>query len=174
MGFPLGWNTHVHPTSVCQSSHISFYILPCNCFFRKWKRTCHNDLHKDFWLASASFCMFNMPDGGDSFVRLSLWALWGKSKSLSDCRCFSIISSQWMRYIPRERFLILLGDTYIYIYIYWTDMLYESAAFIIWNLFFCSHNKDFRFFIRPLCFFSIPQHPLFTVKKSEKNKAWNN
>ncbi len=130
MGFPLGWNAHVHPTSVCQSSHISFYILPCNCFFRKWKRTCHNDLHKDFWLASASFCMFNMPDGGDSFVRLSLWALWGKSKSLSDSRCFSIISSQWMRYIPRERFLILLGDTiYIYIYIY----IYILDRYAIWN-----------------------------------------
>ncbi len=53
-------------------------------------------------------------------------------------------------------------------------MLYETAAFIIWNLFLCSQNKAFHFFIRPLCFFSIPQHPLFTVKKSEKNKAWNN
>jgi len=90
LGFPLGWNAHVHSTSVCQSSHLSFYILPCNCFFRNWDRSCHDDLHKDFWLGSASFRMFNMPDGVDSFVQLSLWALWCKSESISDCRCLSI------------------------------------------------------------------------------------
>ncbi len=169
MGFPLGWNTHVHPTSVCQSSHISFYILPCNCFFRKWKRTCHNDLHTDFWLASASFCMFNIPDGGDSFVRLSLWALWGKSKSLSDSRCFSIISSQWMRYIPRERFLILLGDTYIYIYI--GQICYMNLQLLLYETCSSAHIiKISASSFVPSVFFSIPQHPLFTVKKSEKNK----
>ncbi len=41
-------------------------------------------------------------------------------------------------------------------------MLYETAAFIIWNLFFCSQNKAFHFFIRPLCF--SPSHNTLSLQ----------
>ncbi len=80
------------------------------------------------------------------------WALWGKSKSL------------WMRYIPRERFLILLGDTYIiyiYIYIYIGQIwLYESAAFIIWNRSSAHRIKlSASSLSSPLCFLR-PTHTL--------------